>query len=66
MQSKLPPHATLAPIIIATDKTQLTNFSGGKSAYPIYLTIGNLPKHIRRKPSQNACILLGYLSVAQI
>ena len=66
MQSKLPPHATLAPIIIATDKTQLTNFSGGKSAYPIYLTIGNLPKHIRRKPSQNACILLGYLSVAKM
>ncbi|KAE9390507.1 hypothetical protein BT96DRAFT_959767 [Gymnopus androsaceus JB14] len=41
----------MAPVIIASDKTQLTNFSGGKAAYPVYLTIGNLPKAIRRKPS---------------
>lgn len=57
---------TLAPVIIATDKTQLTQFSGSKSAYPVYLTLGNFPKAIRRKPSQHACILLGYLSVDKI
>jgi len=44
LQSKLPKGATLAPVIIATDKTQLTQFSGNKSAYPVYLTIGNIPK----------------------
>ncbi|KAI0758393.1 hypothetical protein BC629DRAFT_1295998 [Irpex lacteus] len=37
-QARLPPGATLAPLIIATDKTHLTNFSGGKQAYPVYLT----------------------------
>ncbi|KAI1785254.1 hypothetical protein LXA43DRAFT_976331 [Ganoderma leucocontextum] len=63
IQSRLPAGATLAPIIIATDKTQLTQFSGGKAAYPIYLTLGNLPKVIRRKPSLHPCVLLGYLSV---
>jgi hypothetical protein len=62
----LPPEATVAPVIIATDKTQLTQFSGGKSAYPVYLTIGNLPKAIRRKPSKNACILIAYLSVDKL
>jgi Plavaka transposase len=38
--------ATMAPLIIATNKTQLTQFSGSKSAYPVYLTLGNLPKSI--------------------
>ena len=30
-------------------------------AYPIYLTIGNIPKEIRRKPSRQAQVLLGYI-----
>ena len=30
-------------------------------AYPIYLTIGNIPKDIRRKPSHHAQILIGYI-----
>jgi hypothetical protein len=30
-------------------------------AYPIYLTIGNIPKDIRRKPSRHAQILIGYI-----
>jgi hypothetical protein len=66
LQEKIPKHAAVAPIIIATDKTQLTQFSGNKAAYPVYLTIGNLPKSIWRKPSQQGCILLGYLSVEKI
>ena len=57
--------ASLAPVIIATDKTQLTQFSGGKLAYPVYLTLGNIPRSIRRKPSQHACILIAYLSVSK-
>ncbi|KAE9389337.1 hypothetical protein BT96DRAFT_766036, partial [Gymnopus androsaceus JB14] len=35
--------------------------SGSKQAYPVYLTLGNIPKSLRRKPSQQACILLAYL-----
>ncbi|CDO77552.1 hypothetical protein BN946_scf184912.g51 [Trametes cinnabarina] len=54
------PGATIVPVIISSDKTQLTLF-GSKTAYPVYLTIGNLPKDVRRKPSRRGQILLAYL-----
>lgn len=62
---KKSPGATIIPIILSSDKTQITNL-GQKSAYPVYMTIGNLPKEIRRKPSWNAHVLLAYLPVAKL
>ncbi|KAF8816261.1 hypothetical protein BYT27DRAFT_7221500 [Phlegmacium glaucopus] len=56
---------TIVPIIISSDKTQLTQFRG-KLAYPVYLTIGNIPKHIRRKPSRQAQVLLAYLPTSKL
>ncbi|KAF5365442.1 hypothetical protein D9758_010870 [Tetrapyrgos nigripes] len=54
------PGRTVIPIIISSDKTQVTVFRN-KTAYPIYLSIGNIPKEICRKPSKRAYVLLGYL-----
>ncbi|KAK7676503.1 hypothetical protein QCA50_020521 [Cerrena zonata] len=59
------PGATIIPIIISSDKTQLTLFRG-KTAYPVYLTIGNIPKEIRKKPSRQAQILLDYLPTTRL
>ncbi|TFK58599.1 hypothetical protein BDN72DRAFT_737169, partial [Pluteus cervinus] len=56
---------TIIPILISTDKTQLTLFRN-KAAYPIYLTIGNIPKEIRRKPSARGYVLLGYLPTSRL
>ena len=42
---------------------QLTLFRG-KCAYPVYATIGNIPKTICRKPSRHAQMLIGYIPVA--
>ena len=53
------------PVIISSDKTHLT-ISGGKQAYPIYLTIGNIPKDIRRKPSRHAQVLIGYIPTTNL
>lgn len=52
--------ATVIPLIVSSDKTQLTLF-GGKMAYPVYMTIGNIPKDIRRKPSRRTQILIAYI-----
>jgi hypothetical protein len=59
------PGATVIPIIILLDKTQLTLFQN-KTAYPVYLTIGNIPKEIRRKSSRQAQILLAYLPTTRL
>ncbi|KAJ7605725.1 hypothetical protein FB45DRAFT_879173 [Roridomyces roridus] len=59
------PGATVVPVIISTDKTQVTLFRN-KSAYPVYMTIRNIPKDIRRKPSQQAFMIIGYIPTARL
>ncbi|KAH8991765.1 hypothetical protein EDB86DRAFT_2806455 [Lactarius hatsudake] len=59
------PGATVIPVIISSDKTQLTLFRS-KSAYPIYLSIGNIPKDIRCKPTQQAQVLIGYIPTTRL
>ena len=59
------PGTTIIPIIISSNKTQLTLFCN-KLAYPIYMTIGNIPKDVCRKPSHHTHILLGYLPMTKL
>ena len=56
----------MAPIILASDKTQLTAFSSDKQAWPIYLTIGNIDKKIQQCPSAKATMLVAYLLVMKL
>jgi len=51
-QDQLPAGAKIVPVICASDKTHLTNFSGDQQAWPLYLTIGNIRKDIRRTPQK--------------
>ncbi|KAF8631684.1 hypothetical protein AX17_005039, partial [Amanita inopinata Kibby_2008] len=59
------PGATIAPVILSSDKTQVTTFRS-KQAYPVYLTIGNIPKNIRRKPSHRTHVLVAYLPTTKL
>jgi hypothetical protein len=59
------PGTTVVPVIVSSDKTQLTLFRG-KSAYPVYLTIGNIAKNVRSKPSRRAQVLLAYIPTTKL
>ncbi|KAJ7053461.1 hypothetical protein C8F01DRAFT_1375062 [Mycena amicta] len=65
-QDKLEDGATIVPIILSSDKTQLSSFAGDKQAWPVYISIGNISKSIRRQPSSRATVLLGYIPVPKL
>jgi len=46
-----------------SDQTHMTNFSGDKKAWSVYITIGNLPSTRRNRPSSMAVLLLALLPV---
>ncbi|KAI6035763.1 hypothetical protein EDC04DRAFT_2868793 [Pisolithus marmoratus] len=57
VQTKLPDGAVVAPVILSLDKATLSQFSGDKKVWPVYLTIGNISKDCFQKKSQS---LAGY------
>ncbi|KAF8517451.1 hypothetical protein JB92DRAFT_3113473 [Gautieria morchelliformis] len=65
-QKTLPPGATIAPVILASDKTQLSRFSGDKEAWPVYISVCNIAKSVHRQTSKRAMILLGYIPVTKL
>ncbi|KAG9125113.1 hypothetical protein FRC07_008932, partial [Ceratobasidium sp. 392] len=56
-------NGTVVPLIIATDKTALTNNANGPKEYLVYLSIGNISKLDRRRPTNRAMLIIRYLPV---
>ncbi|KAI6098435.1 hypothetical protein EDD16DRAFT_1697600 [Pisolithus croceorrhizus] len=66
MQKKLPEGAVVAPVILSSDKTTLSQFSGDKKVWPVYLTIGNISKDVRHQVLAHVMLLIGYLPVSKL
>ena len=62
-QRELPEGATIIPLLLASDKTMLSQHHGDVSAWPVYLTIGNLDNETRRKQDVPGSILFGIIPV---
>jgi hypothetical protein len=65
MQEKLPEGATVVPLLIGIDKTVLTQHHGDLSAWPIYMTIGNLDSRTRRQQTRPSLMLIGFMPVLE-
>lgn len=50
-------------MLFGSDKTRLTILAGDKEAWPLYMSIGNIPAKIRNRPSSNAWVVVAYLPV---
>ena len=46
-----------------SDQTHLSNFSGDKKAWPVYVTIGNIVSKTRNSPTSMAVLLVALLPV---
>ena len=59
----MPIGATIISIILASDQTHLTNFSGDKKLWPIYMTVGNIYSSIRNRPSYHVWLPIAFLPI---
>jgi len=64
-QDLVPRGATVVPLLFASDKTHLTNFSRVKAAWPVYISISNISKDFRRQGSKCAWVLVALLPIPQ-
>jgi len=63
--STLPAGSSVVLIIRLSDLTHLTNLSGDKKAWPVYVTIGNILSRTRNSPVKMPVLLLALLPVPQ-
>ena len=62
-QGLLPDGGTFVPILLASDETHLTNFSGDKKLWPVFMSIGNILSSIQNTPTMHAWIPIAFLPI---
>ena len=62
-QNQLPDGATILGVILSSDKTNLTNMTGGRVAHPLLISLANLVMDFHAKATNHAFQLLALLPV---
>ncbi|KAF9503526.1 hypothetical protein BS47DRAFT_1265755, partial [Hydnum rufescens UP504] len=65
LQVSLPKGMTILGVILCSNKTHLTNFSGDKSVHAVYVMLGNIMSSIQRKVSEGAWIMLAKIPTSK-
>jgi hypothetical protein len=55
---------TLVPLLFLSDGTHLSNFACDKTAWPVYMTIGNLSSKIRHMPAAQTVVMVTLLPIS--
>ncbi|KAG2132153.1 uncharacterized protein EDB93DRAFT_1243059 [Suillus bovinus] len=63
--SQLPDGATLLGVILSSDKTNITNMTGGRVTYPLLISLANIKMATRNKVSSHAFLLTALLPIAE-
>lgn len=56
-------NATIIPVLLASDKTQLSTIADNLALWPVYLTIGNLNHETRKQHKRPNGLLLGLIPI---
>src|SRR5260370_8411217 len=57
--------STILGIILASDYTHLTNFTGDKKMHAVYLSIGNISKDVCQKHNSRTWLLLTKIPISK-
>jgi hypothetical protein len=61
MQDQLSARVMILPVICASNKTHLTNFSDNQHTWLLFLTFGNIQKDIRSTATNNIWMFLALI-----
>jgi hypothetical protein len=64
LQSKLPANSTLLGVILSSDKTNITNMTGGRVAHPLLISLANIKMAVQNKASSHTFLLTALLPIA--
>ncbi|KAF9503178.1 hypothetical protein BS47DRAFT_1310156 [Hydnum rufescens UP504] len=66
LQMTMPDGTTIISVILASDETHLTNFSGNKSMHVVYISIGNIPNCTQRQVNTGVWMVLARLPTSKL
>ncbi|KAF8316953.1 uncharacterized protein EI90DRAFT_2844838, partial [Cantharellus anzutake] len=57
--------STILGIILASDRTHLTSFTGDKKMHAVYISLGNISKNVHQKHNTRAWLLLAKVPICK-